>query len=215
VTAVTVTAGTALWREHRVLFGRWLSRLRREPLSLLALLVQPMVWLLLFGHLFGQMAATAQVPGGSYLRFMTAGAVVMTTFNGSLMGGVELLFDRESGFLIRMLAAPARRVSIVTSRFIYLAALTGAQGLIIMAAAWIMGVRYASGLAGIAACLAIGALFGAGITALSVGLAFSLRTLILTGWQAGPLLGTVAALLAFDIICLTAATLALRRGLRA
>ena len=84
-----------------------------------------------------------------------------------------------------------------------------------MAAAWIMGVRYASGLAGIAACLAIGALFGAGITALSVGLAFSLRTLILTGWQAGPLLGTVAALLAFDIICLTAATLALRRGLRA
>jgi ABC-2 type transport system permease protein len=155
-------------------------------------------------------------------------------------------------------------VSIVTSRFIYLAALTTAQGLIIMAAAWIMGVRYATGLAGIAACLAIGALFGAGITALSVGLAFSLRThsqffpitgfaslpltfassalvplalmpgwlravarlnpmtyaidalrtLILTGWQAGPLLGTVAALVAFDVICLTAATLALRRGLR-
>jgi ABC-2 type transport system permease protein len=259
-----VTVWTGLWREHRVLFGRWLARLRREPLALLALLVQPMVWLLLFGHLFGQMAATAQVPGGSYLRFMTAGAVVMTTFNGCLMGGVELLFDRESGFLIRMLAAPARRVSIVTSRFIYLAALTTAQGLIIMAAAWIMGVRYATGLAGIAACLAIGALFGAGITALSVGLAFSLRThsqffpitgfaslpltfassalvplalmpgwlravarlnpmtyaidalrtLILTGWQAGPLLGTVAALVAFDVICLTAATLALRRGLR-
>jgi hypothetical protein len=38
--------------------------------------------------------------------------------------------------------------------------------------------------------------------------------LILTGWQAGPLLGTVAALVAFDAICLTAATLALRRGLR-
>jgi ABC-2 type transport system permease protein len=42
----------------------------------------------------------------------------------------------------------------------------------------------------------------------------ALRTLILTGWQAGPLLGTVAALVAFDAICLTAATLALRRGLR-
>jgi ABC-2 type transport system permease protein len=150
--------------------------LRREPLALLALLAQPMVWLLLFGHLFAQMASAASVPGGSYLRFMTAGAVVMTTFNASLQGGVELLFDRETGFLTRMLAAPASRISLVTSRFIYLGALTGAQSLIILAAAWLMGVRYASGLGGIAACLVIGVLFGAGITALSMALAFSLRS---------------------------------------
>jgi ABC-2 type transport system permease protein len=166
----------ALWREHRALLRRWLARLRREPLTVAALLLQPMVWLLLFGHLFAGMARTASLPGGSYLRFMTAGAVVMTTFNASLQGGVELLFDRESGFLVRMLAAPARRLSIVTSRFGYLAALTGAQSLIILAAAYLMGVRYATGLAGIAACLVIGALFGAGVTALSVALAYSLRS---------------------------------------
>lgn len=253
-----------VWHEHRVLFGRWLARLRREPLAVLALLAQPMVWLLLFGHLFTRMAATAPVPGGSYLRFMTAGAVVMTTFNGCLQGGVELLFDRESGFLLRMLAAPASRLSIVTSRFAYLAALTGAQGLIILLAAGLMGVRYATGLAGVAACLAIGALFGAGVTALSVGLAFSLkshsqffpitgfaslpltfassalvplalmpgwmqavarlnpmtyaidalRTLVLTGWQVAPLARITGVLLAFDAVCLAAATLALRRGMR-
>ena len=167
---------TGLWREHRVLFARWGSRLRREPLSVLALVAQPMVWLLLFGHLFARMAQTSSVPGGSYLRFMTAGAVVMTTFNACLAGGVELLFDRESGFLIRMLAAPASRVSMVTSRFAYLAALTGTQSLILMAAAYAMGVRYAAGLAGVAASLAIGTLFGAGITALSVGLAFTLQS---------------------------------------
>jgi ABC-2 type transport system permease protein len=249
-----------LWREHRVLFGRWLARLRREPLAMLALLAQPLVWLVLFGHLFTEMP----VPGGSYLRFMTAGAVVMTTFNACLTGGVELLFDRESGFLVRMLAAPASRVSQVTSRFMYLTLLTGAQGLVILVAAWIMGVRYASGIGGIAACLAIGALFGAGITALSVALAFSLRShsqffpivgfaslpltfastalvplaqmpdwmravarlnpmtyaidalreLIMSGWQVAPLLGTVGALLAFDLCCAAAATAAIRKGLR-
>jgi ABC-2 type transport system permease protein len=253
-----------IWREHRVLFGRWLSRLRRERLSTAALLAQPMVWLLLFGHLFTAMAQTAQVPGGSYLRFMTAGAVVMTTFNGCLTGGVELLFDRESGFLVRMLAAPASRISMVTSRFIYLAAVTAAQGIIILGAAAAMGVRYATGLMGVAACLAVGALFGAGVTALSVGLAFSLkshsqffpiigfvslpltfassalvplalmpgwmqvvarlnpmtyaidalRALVLTGWQAGPLLRITVILLAFDALSLAAAGLALRRGLR-
>lgn len=183
---------TYLWLEHRVLFGRWLARLRREPLAVIALLFQPMVWLLLFGHLLAQMAQ-ASVPGGSYLRFMTAGAVVMTTFNACLQGGVELLFDRESGFLVRMLAAPARRISIVTSRFLYLAALTSAQGLIILLAAWIMGVRYASGLTGIAACLGIGALFGAGITALSVGLAFALKS----HGQFFPIIGFVSLPLTF------------------
>jgi ABC-2 type transport system permease protein len=165
---------TALWREHRALLGRWLVRLRREPLAIAALLLQPMVWLLLFGHLFAHMAQTASVPGGSYLRFMTAGAVVMTTFNACIQGGVELLFDRESGFLVRMLAAPARRLSMVTSRFIHLAAVTALQSLVILAAAYVMGVRYASGLAGLAACLAVGAVFGAGVTALSMALAFSL-----------------------------------------
>jgi ABC-2 type transport system permease protein len=163
-----------LWYEHRALGGRWASRLRREPLSLLALLAQPMVWLLLFGHLFARMADAASVP--DYLRFMTAGAVIMTTFNACLAGGVELLFDRESGFLTRMLASPVHRLSIVTSRFGYLAVLTGAQSLIIVGAAYLMGVRYATGLGGIAVCLVIGTLFGAGITALSMALAFSLRS---------------------------------------
>jgi len=183
-----------LWREHRVLFGRWLARLRREPLAVMALLAQPMVWLVLFGHLFTRMP----VPGGDYLRFMTAGAVVMTTFNGCLTGGVELLFDRESGFLVRMLAAPASRVSLVTSRFMYLTVITGAQSLIILVAAWVMGVRYASGIGGLAACLAIGALFGAGITALSMALAFSLRShsqfFPITGFASLPLTFASSAL---------------------
>jgi len=254
----------AVWQEHRVLLGRWFSRLRRERLAMLAFLAQPMVWLLLFGHLFAQMAQSSAVPGGSYLRFMTAGAVVMTTFNACLQGGVELLFDRESGFLVRMLAAPATRLSMVTSRFVYLAVLTGAQGLIILVAAYATGVRYPAGLTGIAACLVIGALFGAGITALSVGLAFGLRshsqffpitgfaslpltfassalvplalmpgwmaavarlnpmtyaingirTIMLSGWQAGPLLRIAVILASFDLTCLVIAGVTLRRGLR-
>lgn len=165
-----------VWLEHRALFGRWVARLRRERLAILALVAQPLVWLILFGHLLAQMAEDAPVPGHDYLRYMTAGAVVMTVFNACLEGGVELLFDRESGFLVRMLAAPAHRLSIVTSRFAYLAVVTGVQSAVILAAAYVMGVRYAAGLGGLAACLVIGGLFGAGVTALSVALAFALRS---------------------------------------
>ena len=173
--AVPIAPSTRVWREHRALLGRWVARARREPLALLALVAQPMVWLVLFSNLFAQMAETAEVPGGDYLAFMTAGAVVMTVFNATLQGGVELLFDRETGLLLRMFASPVSRVSIITSRFIYLAALTSAQGLILLTAASLLGVPMAAGLISIAGALAIGALFGAGITSLSIALAFSLR----------------------------------------
>lgn len=163
-----------------------------------------MVWLLLFGHLFAGMAETASVPGGSYLRFMTAGAVVMTIFNACLQGGVELLFDRETGLLVRMFAAPVRRLSIITSRFVYLIILTAAQSAIILFAAYALGVRYAAGLAGVAACLAVGALFGAGVTSLSMVLAFTLRShaqfFPITGFMGLPLTFVSSALVPLSLM---------------
>lgn len=166
---------TQVWREHRALLGRWVARSRREPLALLALVAQPLVWLVLFSNLFAEMAASAEVPGGDYLAFMTAGAVVMTVFNATLQGGVELLFDRETGLLLRMFASPVHRVSIVTSRFLHLAMVTTAQGLLLLVAAALLGVQLAAGVVSIAGALLVGALFGAGITSVSVALAFSLR----------------------------------------
>ncbi|AYY14139.1 ABC transporter [Actinobacteria bacterium YIM 96077] len=196
--------GVVLWREHRAMLGRWIARLRREPLTIAALLAQPMIWLLLFGHLFAGMANTASVPGDSYVQFMTAGAVVMTIFNACLQGGVELLFDRETGLLSRMFAAPVHRISIVSSRFVYLVALTSAQSAIILFAAYLIGVRYATGLAGIAACLAIGAAFGAGVTSLSMVLAFSLRShsqfFPITGFVGLPLTFVSSALVPVDLM---------------
>lgn len=195
---------TRLWREHRALLGRWVARLRREPLTLLNTVALPVLWLLLFGNLFSRLAEGAEVPGGSYLRFMTAGAVVMTIFNGALGGGVALLFDRETGLLVRMFAAPVHRVSIVTSRFIYVVALSCLQSLFILLVAMLAGVRYATGLAGIAACLAFGALFGAGVASLSVALAFSVRDhanfFTITGFVSLPLMFVSSALVPLDLM---------------
>lgn len=170
-----VSIARQLWREHRALLGRWLARLRREPFAIVGTVVQPVIWLLLFGHLLSRMAEQAAIPGGDYLRFMTAGAVVMTIFNASIAGGVELLFDRESGLLVRLFAAPVHRISFVTSRFMYVVGLSCVQSLFILGTAFAFGVRFESGLAGVGASLVIGALFGAGITSLSMALAFALK----------------------------------------
>lgn len=204
MSATGIPLTTQLWREHRALLGRWTARLRREPFTLIGTVIQPVLWLLLFGNLMDRMAAGAQIPGGDYLRFMTAGAVVMTMFNSALNGGVELLFDRESGLLVRTFAAPVHRLSIVSSRFAYVVGLACVQCLITLLAAMLMGVRYATGLAGIMGCLLVGALFGAGITTLSVVLAFTVRNhghfFTITGFVGLPILFISSALVPLNFM---------------
>ncbi|QIA27910.1 ABC transporter permease [Thermaerobacter sp. PB12/4term] len=192
-----------IWLENRAMLQRWWFRLRREPLTWLSTLSQPVLWLLLFGHLLARMAA-GDVPGGNYLAFMSAGAVVMTVFNGAINGGVELLFDRETGFLQRLLAAPIQRLSIVTSRFVYIMAVTAAQNLLIILTAYGLGVRFATGLGGIVAALGIGVLFGAGVATLSIALAFAVRRhpefFTITAFLSLPLLFLSSALAPLDLM---------------
>jgi len=184
--------------ENAVLMGRWFSRLRRERLSLATTLAQPVLWLLLFGHLFSGMTSAAVLPGVDYLTFMTAGAVVMTIYNASINSGVELLFDRETGFLERMMVAPINRLSLVVSRFAYVLLVSSAQSVLILAMAYALGVRVATGLGGIAMILAVGVLFGIGLVSVSMILAFSIKRhgefFTLIGFMALPLIFLSSAL---------------------
>ncbi|TMC05275.1 MAG: ABC transporter [Chloroflexi bacterium] len=163
---------TSLARASLALAARWFTRLRREPAGLTAALVQPALWLVLFGNLF---AKGTVVRGTSYMAFMTAGVVVMTVLNGSLAGGVEILFDRESGLLQRLLAMPISSLSIVVSRALFVVLLSAAQVTMIVCAAALLGVRLATGVPGLLIVLGIGVLFGVGVTALSMAMAFALR----------------------------------------
>ena len=160
--------GQATW----ALSTRWWWRLKRTPLSIVVALAQPALWLVLFGNLF---AKSGMVQGSSYIAFMTAGVVIMTVFNGALAGGVEVLFDRETGMLKRLMAAPIPPAALLWSRFAFVLGVSTAQGVLILLVAFLLGVRVASGLGGVALVLATGVLLGIGVTALSMALAFAFR----------------------------------------
>lgn len=170
--AASTPVRTSVARASLALNARWWTRLLREPAGLTAALIQPALWLVLFGNLFGNGTV---VRGYSYMAFMTAGVVVMTVLNGSLAGGVEILFDRESGLLQRLMAMPIRSVSIVVSRALFIVLLSSGQIAIIVCVAVAAGVRLATGLPGLLVILVIGVLFGVGITSLSMAMAFALR----------------------------------------
>ena len=72
-------------------------------------LVQPLIWLLLFGALF---KAVTQIPGfggGSYLDYLTPGVVVMLAVSSAGWTGMGFIEDMNRGVMDRMLVTPAWR----------------------------------------------------------------------------------------------------------
>src|SRR5438093_10108815 len=164
-------------QEIRALTMRWVRRLSREKFSLLFTLLLPLVCeLMFFGMLFQRAADTQVVQAPNYISFLAAGVVVMTVLNNGLSGGVDLLFDKENGFLERLMSTPIHRTSVILSRFLFVTTITSLQVLVILGVAFLFGVRPATGLLGVAVILVIGMLFGVGLTAISMAMAFSVKS---------------------------------------
>ena len=164
-------------QEIGALTMRWVRRLSREKFSMVFTLVQPMLfWLIFFGNLFQRAADTQVVQAPNYISFLAAGVVVMTVLNNGLSGGVDLLFDKENGFLERLMSTPIHRTSVILSRFLFVTTITSLQVLVILGVAALFGVRPATGLLGVAVILVIGMLFGVGLTAISMAMAFSVKS---------------------------------------
>lgn len=163
-------------QDTRALTRRWMLRQKREMGSLIIGLIQPLLWLLLFGNMFSRVASWQPGAFGTdrYLDFQCAGMVAFTILGNAMMGAVPLLFDRENGFLDKLLATPMSRAALLVSRFVYVMIFSLAQSVLILVVALAMGVRIASGLPGVLAILAGGSLLCFGFTLVSIALVFLL-----------------------------------------
>lgn len=161
-------------QETLALTKRLFIQLQRRPSTLIAGIIQPLMWLILFGALFQNVPKGLFGNTTSYGQFLGAGVIVFTAFAGALNAGLPVMFDREFGFLNRLLVAPlASRFSIVTANAIYIIALSLLQAVVIVAASAFLGAGLPN-LAGLGIIALIVFLLVAGVTGLSLGLAFAL-----------------------------------------
>ena len=114
-----------LIQEIIALTKRLFLQLLRRPSTLIAGVLQPLIWLVLFGALFQNAPAEFLPDAQSYGNFLGAGIIVFTAFSGALNAGLPVMFDREFGFLNRLLVAPLQsRSSIVVSSVIYISTIS-------------------------------------------------------------------------------------------
>jgi ABC-2 type transport system permease protein len=161
-------------QETLALTRRLFIQLQRRPSTLIAGIIQPLMWLILFGALFQNVPPGLFGESQNYSQFLGAGVLVFTAFGGALNAGLPVMFDREFGFLNRLLVAPlASRYSIVLASAIFITTLSLLQS----AAIIILGIVVGAGLpdpVGLALVTAIVLLLVLGVTALSLGLTFAL-----------------------------------------
>jgi ABC-2 type transport system permease protein len=161
-------------QEVMALTTRLFIQLRRRPTTLIAGVLQPLMWLLLFGALFSGLPKGLVGDGQTYVQFLAAGIIVFTAFSSALNSGLPMLFDREFGFLNRILVAPlVSRFSIIVASAIFIVALSIIQTIAIVSVSGLMGSGLPSA-SGLAVMTLILILLIVDFTMLSLGLAFAM-----------------------------------------
>jgi ABC-2 type transport system permease protein len=116
-----------------------MKRFYRSRSRLLANLLQPLFFLLVFGFGFSRFPVGT---GTTYLEFLAPGMVAMSVIFSSLFAGVSVLWDRQFGFLQEVLVAPVSRLTIVVGQTLGGSTIALLQGFFIMVAAQVLGVRF-------------------------------------------------------------------------
>ncbi len=161
-------------QETLALTRRLFIQLQRRPSTLIAGIIQPLMWLVLFGALFQNLPQGLFGDSQSYGQFLGAGIIVFTAFGGALNAGLPVMFDREFGFLNRLLVAPlASRFSIVVASAIFITTLSLIQTAVIVSAIAFLGAGLPN-LLGLGVVTLIVFALVLGVTGLSLGLAFAL-----------------------------------------
>lgn len=155
---------------------RYLRAMVRQPWYLFFTIVQPVVWLLLFGKLFQNVVKLPGFGGShSYIAYLTPGVVAMTSLFSNGWAGMAFIDDMERGVLDRFLVSPARRSSLIVGQLAYQAVSTVIQSLIIVGLALAAGARFPGG-AGGGVLLVLGAvLLGWAFAGYSHWMALSVR----------------------------------------
>ena len=150
---------------------RQLRMLFRQPVWIAITLIQPIIWILLYGQAYKNAFNLDQFGTTSYLTYLTPGIVVMTALFSGGWNGFGVIEDISRGVMDRFLVTPVSRASIIVGRLLQLAIIAVIQSLILLLIGALTGADYSTifGLMVlIFAAVLLGAAFGGLSNALSV-----------------------------------------------
>jgi ABC-2 type transport system permease protein len=147
--------------------GRQLRALARQPAYLIITLIQPVIWLFLFGSLFRKVVELPGFGARSYLDYLVPGVVIMSALSTSMWSGMTVLEEIDRGVMDRFLVLPLRRSAIINASVVMQSLTTALQSVIIVLLGWAGGAHYAGGAGGMLVLIAASVLVAVVFSALS------------------------------------------------
>jgi len=171
------------------IFWRDMVKFNRLKIMLFVSLIQPIIWLALFGvsmasNMEGSMPDTGQAAEDAvgYLTFMAPGIIAMTVLFTCLYSSMFLQLDRQYGILKTMVASPLPRSQILVGLSLSGVVKSLIQVVIIILFGFLLGVRLFDGmdagevLMGFLGILLFTVVFAAGLMFLSCMIAISIES---------------------------------------
>jgi ABC-2 type transport system permease protein len=122
-----------------ILWLRELKRYYRSRWQIIASLGQPLLFLLALGYGLGPVFRKSGA--GDYVQFVAPGVISMTVLFAGMFSGIQLIFDRQFGFLKETLVAPVPRLYIMIGRTCGAATTAMLQGLLVALVCTLIGFR--------------------------------------------------------------------------
>lgn len=122
-----------------ILWLRQLKRYFRSKSRIIGSLGQPLLFLLAFGFGFGSIFQKAGQ--GNYIEFLAPGIIAMSILFTAVFSGIEIIWDKQFGFLKETLVAPVSRFEIMLGRTLGGATVAVFQGLIVLVISLFAGFK--------------------------------------------------------------------------
>jgi len=197
-------SGNSFLGDCWVNFVRWNIKAVRNPFVLVVSLVQPIIFLVLFTQVFGQVATGAVNQGAaaiSYETYLVPAICMQVALAAAATSGVGLVNDIENGMFEKVLVSPMNRTAVFLGKTAAEVVRIAAQICIIIVLGVALGAEVATGVVGALGIVAVGVLFSFWFTALSNTIA------VITKDQESTIIG--ANLLQFPLLFVSTAFLPL------
>jgi ABC-2 type transport system permease protein len=122
-----------------ILWLRQVIKYFRTPSRIIGSLGQPLLFLLVFGFGFGSIFR--QAGQGDYIQFLAPGIIMMSVLFTAVFSGIDLIWDRQFGFLKETLVAPVPRWHIMLGKTLGGATVASFQGLIVFVLSLFIGFK--------------------------------------------------------------------------
>lgn len=122
-----------------ILWLRQVKKYFRARSRIIGSLGQPLLFLVAFGFGFGQIFR--QAGQGNYIQFLGPGIIMMSVLFTAVFSGIELIWDRQFGFLKETMVAPVPRWQIMLGKTLGGATVAALQGLIVFVLTLLVGFK--------------------------------------------------------------------------